>query len=67
MTVSNNKNTIRRYHLYDSTGKEVELEKSEGEKDIGSTSGRSADILKTYSTAGKQYYGPHKKNLFIPR
>ena len=34
MTVSNNKNTIRRYHLYDSTGKEVELEKSEGEKDI---------------------------------
>ena len=33
MTVSNKKNTIRRYHLYDSTGKEVELEKSEGEKD----------------------------------
>ena len=40
-------------------------------KDIyWSTSGRSADILKTYSTAGEQgeqYYGPHKKNLFIPR
>jgi hypothetical protein len=35
MTVSNKNNTIRRYHLYDSTGKEVELEKSEGEKDIG--------------------------------
>ena len=71
MTVSNNKNTIRRYHLYDSTGKEVELEKSEGEKDIyWSTSGRSVDILKTYSTAGEQgeqYYGPHKKNLFILR
>jgi hypothetical protein len=28
-------NTIRRYHLYNSTGKEVEPEKSEGEKDIG--------------------------------
>jgi hypothetical protein len=35
MIVSNKKNTIRRCHLYDSTGKEVELEKSEGEKDIG--------------------------------
>ena len=36
MTVSNKTiYTIRRYHLYDSTGKEVELEKSEGEKDIG--------------------------------
>ena len=65
MTVSNKNNTIRRYHLYDSTGKEVELEKSEGEKDIG-VLGRSADILKTYSTSGEQYYGPHKKNLFIP-
>jgi hypothetical protein len=35
MTVSNKKITTRRYHLYDSTGKEVELEKSEGEKDSG--------------------------------
>jgi uncharacterized protein YgfB (UPF0149 family) len=35
MTVSNKTNTIRRYHLYNSTGKEVEPEKSEGEKDIG--------------------------------
>jgi hypothetical protein len=34
MTVSNKQNTTSRYHLYDSTGKEVELEKSEGEKDI---------------------------------
>jgi peroxiredoxin len=31
----NDKKIFRRYHLYDSTGKEVELEKSEGEKDIG--------------------------------
>ena len=42
MTVSNKKNTIRRYHLYDSIDKKVELE-----KDIRSTSGRSADIIKT--------------------
>lgn len=35
MTVSNKKSINRTYHLYDSTGKEVELEKSEGEKDIG--------------------------------
>ena len=35
MTVSNKKNINRAYHLYDSTGKEVDLEKSEGEKDIG--------------------------------
>jgi hypothetical protein len=34
MTVSNKQNTTSRYHLYDSSGKEVELEKSEGEKDI---------------------------------
>ena len=30
----------------------------------------TTDILKTYSTAGEQgeqYYGPHKKNVFIPR
>ena len=63
MTVSNKNNTIRRYHLYDSTGKEVELEKSEGEKEIGVL----VDDQLTYSTAGEQYYGSHKKNLFIPR
>jgi hypothetical protein len=64
MTVSNKKNTTRRYHLYDSTGKEVELEKSEGEKDIGVLVDDQLTFSR-HSTAGEQYYGPHK-NLFIP-
>jgi hypothetical protein len=37
MTVSNKRgnNREQKYHLYDSEGKEVELQNSDGEKDIG--------------------------------
>ena len=37
MTVSNKRgnNREQKYHLYDSQGKEVELQNSDGEKDIG--------------------------------